>query len=354
MNQPEQTQGTFLPDFCGTRTVFIVILIAELLAIVLTLAQPPFVSNYWIDLAMFSLFIQWVALSCTAILCIFKQHFPGLADHWVGIIAYFITLSTSLLVTELAWWIQSQWPAPDGYFRYGHITFLLRIMGISAVVWALTIRYFYVQHQWQKQARSEAEARFQALQSRIKPHFLFNCLNTIASLVRSDPKLAEESIEDLADLFRISLHDVRQASSLQDEINFCNRYLRIEQHRLGDRLNIDIQIDDVSPDIKLPVLSLQPLVENAIYHGIEPLPRGGLIRLHAARDDGFLRITIENPVNPVPSKYGGRAGNRIAQENVRQRLNAFFRREDLLEVRQTDQLYQVTVSIPLAHENSDR
>ena len=354
MNQPEHAQGSFLPDFCGTRTVFIVILIAELLAIVLTLAQPPFVSNRLVDLAMYSLFIQWIALSCTAILCIFRQHFTHLDDHWVGIIAYFITLVISLIVTELAWWLQNQWPAADGYFRYGHNAFILRIMGISAIVWALTFRYFYVQHQWKKQIRLEADARFQALQSRIKPHFLFNCLNTIASLVRRDPKLAEESIEDLADLFRISLQNVHQASSLQDEIAFCNRYLRIEQHRLGERLKTEITIPDVAPEVKLPILSLQPLVENAIYHGIEPLPEGGLIRIQAARDNGFLRIRIENPVILEPDKLSGHAGNRIAQENVRQRLNAFFQREDLLEVRQADGLYQVIVSIPLSHEDPDR
>lgn len=354
MNQPDHAQGSFLPDFCGTRTVFIVILIAELLAIVLTLAQPPLISNRLVDLALYSLFIQWVALSCTAVLCIFRQHFTRFADHWTGIIAYGITLVTSLLITELAWWIQNQWPVADGYFRYGHGTFLLRIMGISAIVWALTFRYFYVQHQWQKQTRLEADARFQALQSRIKPHFLFNCLNTIASLVRRDPELAEESIEDLADLFRISLQDVRQASSLQDEISFCDRYLRIEQHRLGDRLKTEIQIDGISPDVKLPILSLQPLVENAIYHGIEPLPEGGLIRIHGARDNGFLKIIIENPVVPELGKHMGHTGNRIAQDNVRQRLNTFFQREGLLEVRLTDNLYQVIVSIPLTHENPNR
>ena len=354
MNPSDHTQGSFLPDFCGTRTVFIVILIAELLAIILTLAQPPHLLNHLVDLALYSLFIQWVALSCTAILCIFRQHFTTLDDHWVGIIAYFITLITTFIVTELAWWVQSQWSISDGYFRYGHTTFLLRIMGISAVVWALTFRYFYVQHQWKKQTRLEADARFQALQSRIKPHFLFNCLNTIASLIRHDPKLAEQSIEDLADLFRISLQDVNQDSTLQDEISFCKRYLRIEQHRLGDRLKTEIHVDNAPLDVKLPVLSLQPLVENAIYHGIEPLPEGGLIRIRASRENNFVNVVIENPIMPDFEEYSRHKGNQLAQDNVRQRLNAFFQQQDLLEVRQTDNSYQIIVSIPLTHENSNR
>ena len=133
---------------------------------------------------------------------------------------------------------------------------------------------FYIQHQWRKNIESEADARVQALQSRIRPHFLFNCMNTIASLTRKDPKLAEEATEDLADLFRVSLQEAKRMSTVAEEISLCKRYLRIESHRFGDRLKTVWETDNLPEHAQLPNLTLQPILENAIYHGIEPLTEG--------------------------------------------------------------------------------
>lgn len=350
----DSQQASFLPDFCATRIVFVVVLVAELLAIVLTLAQPPYVTERLFELGMYSLFIQWTALCCVGSLCLCRPYLNHLPDHWVATLSYSITLLVSFTMAELAWWLISEWPARDSYFHYEHRLFLARSMGISAIVCALALRYFYIQHQWRNRLRSETEARLQALQARIRPHFLFNCLNTIASLTRRQPALAEQAIEDLADLFRISMQDTRRSSTLQDEITLCERYLRIEQHRLGDRLQVDWQFNTVPMDAILPALCLQPLLENAIYHGIESLANGGLIRLTATEMDNSICITIENPVPESTTQEQQHRGNHIAQENISQRLSAFFGQPRLLQVAQVDNHYHVTVTIPYPYENTDR
>lgn len=351
MNNPEETSVSFLPDFCGARTVFVVVLLAELLAVLLTLAQLPFHRQHMVELAMYSLFIQWVALSCIAILCIFRRHLNTLKGYQVGIISYLITQVTTLIVTELAWWVQHEWAVRD-YF--GHGLFALRIMGISAIVWALALRYFYVQFQLRQQVVAEAESRFQALQARIKPHFLFNCMNTIASLIRRKPSEAEQVVEDLADLFRVSLRDRQGQTTLEEELDLCQRYLRIEQLRLGERLEVDWRLDGLPRQATLPPLTLQPLLENAIYHGIERLPSGGRISVYGEAARGRLQIHIENPLPEQEPGIQGHRGNRLAQDNVAQRLNAYFEKPGLLTADQEDGRYHVIVTIPYEHEDTDR
>lgn len=323
-----------------------VILLSELLAIVLMLAQPPYLENHLLDLAMYSLFIQWVALSSTGVLCVCRRWLQGCTDLWAATISYALTLVVTIIIAELAWSIFSR-DAGYNYFRIGHQGFLLPIMGISAICWALALRYFYVQHQWRMRVASESEARFQALQSRIKPHFLFNCMNTIASLIRRNPSLAEEVVEDLSDLFRASLQDSQQICTLDEEIALCKRYMRIEQQRLGSRLKVVWELEGLPGDIRVPVLSLQPLLENAIYHGIEPVPEGGTINIRGVRHADSISITIDNPLQPGRLKDHGRTGNRIAQDNVRQRLASHFGKANLLQVSQDETNYKLTISIPL-------
>ncbi|MGK0298851.1 MAG: two-component system sensor histidine kinase AlgZ [Gammaproteobacteria bacterium] len=345
MSENRQNMGTFLPDFCNARTVFVIILLAELLAIVISISQQPYLTINMVDFAMNSLFVQWVALCSAGMLCICGRRLRRFNDYWVASLSYIITLVITLIMTELAWYILSH-ELGYSYYNKGHAIFLLRIMSISAIVWALALRYFYVQHQWRLRILSESEARFQALQSRIKPHFLFNCMNTIASLIRRNPSLAEESIEDLADLFRASLQDTQKICTLGDEIELCKRYLRIEQHRLGDRLRSDWKLNSIPEDIALPVLSLQPLLENAIYHGIEPNPDGGTISISGEITNDAIVITILNPFTNQKSEHQKRNGNQLAQENVRLRLSSYFNQENLLHIEQHANEYKVSIIIP--------
>ena len=316
---------------------------------------------------MISLFIQWVALTSIGGLCI-SRRWLRLLDNWLaGVVSYAMVLAITLALSEVAylllaqslidvklyaamqvseqayWFAQRQLGGSDSGTSV-HVNFLLRNIGISAIVTAIALRYFYVQFQWRANLESEAQARIQALQSRIRPHFLFNSMNTIASLTRSKPELAEQVVEDLADLFRVSLGDARIPVSLSRELEVCREYLRIEELRLGGRLKMDWMVDDLPGDAQLPALSLQPLLENAVYHGIEPAPDGGTISLQGEREDDRLQITISNTLSPDSSNT--REGNQMAQENVRQRLRAFFGPGSDLAAEALEDAYRVRITIP--------
>lgn len=354
MQSEQQPTSTFLPDFCSVRILFVVILIAELLAIVLTLAQTAPVNNRLFDLAMNSLFIQWIALTCVGLLCLCRRWLNRLQDVWTATLSYLLILTVAMVITELAWWLLYILPAPGSYVSHAHAMFFLRCTGISAIVGALALRYFYVQHQWRRNVETAAQSQFQALQSRIRPHFLFNCMNTIACLTRKQPALAEEAIEDLADLFRISLMDARHLTTLADELALCRRYLNIETHRLGKRLHTVWETGALPDDALIPALTLQPFLENAIYHGIEPLPEGGTITITGIRRQSDLIITIDNPI-PDADGTTQHEGNQLAQENVKQRIETVFRGAGNLKIHTQDRHYVVQITIPYqTHENTDR
>ena len=168
-------------------------------------------------------------------------------------------------------------------------------------------------------------------------------MNTIASLTRSSPEQAEAAVEDLADLFRASLRDARQFHTLKEEFQLCHRYLEIEGLRLGDRLQIDWHVDDLPQNALLPPLLIQPLLENAIYHGIEPRIEGGIIRIEGKREGKQLHLQITNPVSHDKSAS---EGNRIAQENIRARLTTLYGKYGAMETCETDGNYVVNLTWP--------
>ena len=212
------------------------------------------------------------------------------------------------------------------------------------MVSGLVLRYIYIQHQWRQRVRRESEARIQALQARIRPHFLFNSMNTIASLIQVRPDTAEEVVEDLADLFRGALNDNRD-TDLATELDLVQRYFRIEQLRLGDRLQLEWRIDDLPRDARVPLLILQPLVENAVYHGIQPLPDGGTGVVTGGREDGRVWIQVDNPVPPKGTARPG-PGNRMAQENIAQRLRFLYGGRARFEAGREGDRYRVRLTFP--------
>jgi len=249
----------------------------------------------------------------------------------------------------LAWWVVNPVVGAGALIQLSHGDLMMRTVIIGAVVAALVLRYFYVQFHWKHRIASEASARLEALQARIRPHFFFNCMNSIASLTRSNPALAERAVEDLADLFRASFADAQALVPIQEELAFVERYLSIESLRLGERLVVVWSVEEMPASARLPLLSLQPIVENAIYHGIEPSSRGGSIEISARVDAEQLRIEVSNPVNPRPNYQ--HAGNQIALENVRLRLHAHFGEAASITSEQRDGQHRVLMVLPVGHES---
>jgi len=349
--------GFFLPDFCSVRMVFAVVVISELLAIVLTLSPLRGSGDRWNDLSIISLFVQWVGLSSAAVLCLARPWLARMRKTRAATISYLLLLLTTLAITEIAFIIGSylqleNWNSHFWQPSPWQVDLLLRNLGISAIFSAIVLRYFYIQHQWQQNVRAEAQARLQALQSRIRPHFLFNSLNTIASLTQIDADQAEAAVENLADLFRNNLADASLHITLAEELDLTRRYLDIEKLRLGERLQLRWSVDDLPGDASVPRLILQPLLENAIYHGIEPISSGGTIGIDGHLYDDDIYISISNPL-PQKENAEQRQGNKIAQDNVRQRLAAIYGEAGKLSVQEDEQGYIITLIFPYRRGNPD-
>ncbi len=216
-----------------------------------------------------------------------------------------------------------------------------RVLFFALSITAITLYYFNL-HQ---RAYSPAliEARLQALQARIRPHFLFNSINAVLSLIRSQPKQAETALEDMADLFRVLMADNRDLVPLAQEIALSRQYLALEKLRLDERLNIQWQIDDMPPDALIPPLVLQPLLENAVYHGIEPLAMGGkiTIQIYTKRNEVHIVLT-----NPYSTQNNHQNGNKMALKNIRERLTLHFDLEASLKSTQSNSEYQVHITLP--------
>ena len=240
----------------------------------------------------------------------------------------------------------------------------------SAESWGETLRFTlflsgtalllvgYFAYRSQHLSPSLAESRLQALNARIRPHFLFNSMNTILALIRRDPQRAEIALEELSELYRHLLQDPQERVCLSAEIALCRQYIDVEKLRLGERLSVNWNIHDIPDELLVPPLLLQPLLENAVYHGIEPLPEGGSVSLSLQKNGDYLNIEILNPLPPVPH-HGGEAmgsGQHMAIANIRERLSLFYDleasiRHGVRRVRESPtqapaRMYSVKVSLP--------
>jgi two-component system, LytTR family, sensor histidine kinase AlgZ len=198
---------------------------------------------------------------------------------------------------------------------------------------------------------SLSEARLQALQARIRPHFLFNSLNTVLGLMRSQPRVAETTLENLSALFRVFMKDTRELIPLQDEVETCRQYLAIEQLRLGDRLKIIWDIEGGPADALVPSLLLQPLVENSVHHGIEPSAGAGTITIKARREGEKVLIEVQNP---IPSESPSRPGNQMALGNIKERLMLLYDMEAELKTAAEQDQFRLTLTFPYRKERRRR
>lgn len=335
-------ERVFLPDLCSTRSVLVVVVVAELLAVVLSLAAYYYEGFSFERLALSSLFVQWVALTSAALLCSLRgwlnRQNLTMAGVLVVLVVVLDTFIFSLLSRQIILWVTGVGPLGGLWGRE-----VLINAAIAAIIASTVMRYLFVNEQLREKGEAELQARIQALQSRIRPHFLFNSMNIIASLISVDPEAAEQVVEDLARLFRASLKDSGNEVSLNEEIALCKRYTHIEQLRMGERLRVEWHIESAARYASIPLLTLQPLLENAIYHGIQPMIDGGLVSVQAAVQDGQVRLSVRNPRPPSESNHNG---NRMALENIRHRLQALYSKQARVEAGPVGDQYEVLISYP--------
>jgi two-component system sensor histidine kinase AlgZ len=306
----------FIPDLCATRPVVLSILLSELVVLVYVLASSGLPRFDWLDFALCSLFVLWVVLLSNLLLCWCRRPFSRLSLPLatlssLGLVAL-VTLVTSLLAQ--VFFVQTANIRDDHWW-------VVRNLLVAIVLAGIALRYFYLQQQLRLQEQLELQARLDSLRTRIRPHFLFNTLNSIASLIMSRPETAEQAVEDLAELFRASLKESHEATTVRDEIRLTRLYLGIEELRLGSRLQVHWDVDEKILGASMPTLVLQPLVENAVYHGISRLPGGGKIDIRIARKGDAITASVDNP---VPGAGVASRGNQMALSNVAQRLQVIY------------------------------
>lgn len=333
----------YLPDFCAAGAIFVVVLVAELVAILLTLSSHTTPGTFLTELAKMSMFILWLGLLGAAILCKIRPWVERFGATRAFVISFILLEILSLAIAETTYQLTGIF-GEAVIINDTHAGFILRTFAISSIVIALAMRYLYISSEWRRSIVLEAQARISALQALIRPHFLFNSMNTIASLTRSDPRQAEEAIEDLADLLRANLGGPKDRTTLKEELEVAAIYQRIEKLRLGERLNVRWDVGELPMRALIPSLTIQPLLENAIYHGIELLENGGEVIVHGARTDDDLEIEIRNPV-PL-DQPANKGGNQMALANIRQRFELAYGTNANVAVEEADDVFSVKLSFP--------
>jgi two-component system, LytTR family, sensor histidine kinase AlgZ len=335
-----------LPDFCRGEGVLGAVVLAELLAILIVLAARGLYPFDWLMLGEVSLLVLWITLLSALGLCLLRSRLSGLSRAAVALCCFALIIAITALCSTagqilLLWW------QPQTSLAFFSFWPVLQHMAIAAIPAGILLRQLFLQQELRLQQRAELEARIQALQSRIRPHFLFNSMNMIASLIGSDPDKAERVVEDLADLFRHALAESNTMVPLREELSLCRRYLALEKLRLGERLETLWEIGDYGSGVRIPCLTIQPVLENAVYHGIQLIPEGGVLGVRVNRVGDRIDITVTNPRNP---RIQHNKGNRMAMSNIRTRLEAHFGPGARVEAEVTDENYITRISYPVPAE----
>jgi len=334
--------GQPLPDFRNFGVMLRILLGVNLLALAAALVQSTGIADWvqrYVDMAAW---VQPLLLLDLALLAFLGGVLRRLPAH---LSTLFIVLLTAALSTGLLVFWSSVGIDDGGWSRQ------IRAAALGALVAGTLLFYFALRTRAFSPAL--AEARLQALTARIRPHFLFNSLNAVLSLIRSEPQRAETALEELAELFRALMRDHRDLLPLADEIALCRQYLNLEKLRLGERLNVEWEIADIPTDLKIPPLMLQPLLENAVYHGIEPSGETGTLRIRFARKDDELHIDLANPCGAGIAA----TGNRMALANIRERLALYYDLEARLETQEVtleggQKEYRVRIVLPCRRARS--
>ncbi|MGN6222731.1 MAG: sensor histidine kinase [Pseudoxanthomonas sp.] len=315
-----------------------VVLAGEGLAAVLALGTGPD-QGRWVYFGLSSFVIQWVSLTTLGALYLFRKGLTRLRPAYIAYFALFALVVVSGLVCAAGWlFLRDLWPMA----KSGWTSMFMRFTGIALIVGMLGLAAFLNHLRNRQLAVKAKQAELEALQARIRPHFLFNTLNTATALVHQRPQDTERMLLDLADLFRAALAGPREIS-LTEELALTRRYLEIEGLRFGERLQARWDLPERVPDVRVPTLSIQPLVENAIRHGIEPSPSGGVVGIEVRASAQGIAITIRNP---IPERPASGRGHQVGQSSVRARIHALTQGLGQLETRQEDGHYLAVIRLP--------
>ena len=344
MSDPRASDPWF-PDLCTLPRMAALLGLAQLAVIVVVLA--PDGARGWDTGAVLraSGFALWLALAVAVLLCRMRlalSRFDPRTGSLLGVaLAALVAAAAAGIVHALFASVDANSGLP-GFWRFTGGS-----AAIVALITALALRYFYVTDGWRAQVKANARAEADALQARIRPHFLFNSMNMIASLLRRDPDVAERAVLDLSDLFRAALGAGEGASTLAAEVELAERYLSIESLRLGPRLRVEWRKNEPLPwELAMPRLSLQPLVENAVLHGISRLPEGGTVEIELDADADTLRVRVRNPAPAVDSLTPHGSGH--AQRSIAHRLAYMFGPRARMTAAAADGYYVCDLSLPLA------
>jgi two-component system, LytTR family, sensor histidine kinase AlgZ len=347
MRRDKTQDQQFLPDFGSFGLAIRFIFLAELIAIIITIGRNSvFDEQAWQDLNLLSAFALAISLCSVVVLKLVAPLMKYMSAAMGSILVVLLLLLVTAVGTDaMIFALYDLRLIPDRWPEWRE-SLIVRNLMIASIVSILGLRYLVLQHRAENDARIKQEARMQALQSRIRPHFLFNSLNSVASLTRHNPEKAEAVLHDLADLFRVLLADARKLVPISAEREISRQYLEIEKIRLGDRLRIKWNVANIPRSAQIPALTLQPLLENAIYHGIEPRFAGGAISIEMWAEGEALNIMITNPL-PDVRKNSHNKGNKIAQDNTRQRLVTQFGSAASLQGFEEGGQYHVKVRMPI-------
>ncbi|HYO28862.1 MAG TPA: histidine kinase [Azonexus sp.] len=319
-----------LPDWRNFGVMLRVLLGANLLALAVAFIQSPGLAEWMGRYVEMAALVEPLLLLALGLLA-------GLRNPLRALPLRLGQVSVVALVAGLAYAQQLFWQS----LGFGDGANPLRPVVLAAAASIVLLGYFELRARAFSPAQTEA--RLAALNARIRPHFLFNSLNAVLSLIRARPQQAEAALESLSDLFRAAMRDPGELVSLADEIALGKQYFELEKLRLGERLAVDWQIGAVFMGQPIPPLMLQPLLENAVYHGIEPAPEGGVVRIAIEQRGEELRIAIANPTVAAGQHA---SGNQIAVANIRERLALYYDLEARLEIDAGKQTYEVRIILP--------
>ena len=343
----QSVEEPWLPDLCSRPRVLAMVGVAELVVVLVALWPGDTGRLTFAQFVAASAFSLWIAIAVSVLLCLARPHLSRL-PRLLGILG--LLLLTALISMSAAGVIFALYTAlGQPFVEVGSWRFVGGSSAIAVLMTASVLRYFYVSDRWAAQVNASARAEADALQARIRPHFLFNSMNLIASLVRRDPVVAEQAVLDLSDLFRAALGVGEGESTLAQEVELAERYLSIESLRLGDRLQVEWRRGESLPwSLRLPHLVLQPLVENAVLHGISRLPEGGCVKISLYAEGEMLHLSVSNPaLSPDAPTLLLHKGTGHAQRSIAYRLEYMFGRRAKLVGRWQDGLYTCDMAVPL-------